>query len=125
MRWRWLGGDAIFIGYAKSNVWSRAARRAERKEMPRWKRMLSNVQDVSGDEENEEQNSSDEEEDDINKINEGDYENEDDDDEAVLGFKIRLQGVPEGYAIHIRWLLGNDSVVFESFCGMMKRQMTT
>ena len=57
----------------------------------------------------------------------GDYEDEEenDDEDPVLGFKIRLQGIiHEGYAIHVRWLLGHDSVLFESFCGMLKRRMT-
>lgn len=100
-------------------MWSRAARRGKgRKSSQRKLRRddSSVISDFSG--------SSDGEKD----PDHGDYEDEeeDDDDDPALGFKIRLQGIiHEGYAIHIRWLLGHDSVLFESFCGMLKRQMTT
>ena len=45
------------------------------------------------------------------------------DGEPALGFKIRLEGLGEGAVVKIRWLQGKDSVLFESFCGMLKRQL--
>lgn len=50
------------------------------------------------------------------------------DDEAIisLGFKIHVRaGEPdgEGTKVCIRWLKGHDSVLFESFCGMVKRKL--
>lgn len=63
-------------------------------------------------------------------------EDEDEDDEPALGFKISLREVDAsqsqaqadasvGYAVEIivRWVLGAESVLFESFCGMLKRKM--
>jgi len=49
-----------------------------------------------------------------------------DDGKMALGFKIHLEGVTEGEGgvkVTIRWLKGNDSVLFESFCGMVKRKL--
>ena len=51
---------------------------------------------------------------------------EDDEEGMALGFKIRVEGVSGGQAgirVVIRWIKGNDSVLFESFCGMVKRKL--
>ncbi|TVY54920.1 U6 small nuclear RNA (adenine-(43)-N(6))-methyltransferase [Lachnellula cervina] len=51
---------------------------------------------------------------------------EDDEDEMALGFKIYIQGMVDGQAVNvvtIRWIKGHDSVLFESFCGMLKRKL--
>lgn len=47
-------------------------------------------------------------------------------DEPALGFKIQLRLGKEKQEIQvlIRWLRGHDSVLFESFCGMLKRQVS-
>ncbi|KAE8137874.1 DUF890 domain protein [Aspergillus pseudotamarii] len=45
---------------------------------------------------------------------------------AALGFKVHLrkEGIEEkGIRVLIRWLKGTDSVLFESFCGMVKRKL--
>ncbi|CZR64816.1 related to DUF890 domain protein [Phialocephala subalpina] len=47
-------------------------------------------------------------------------------EDMALGFKIHVEQVPGGQPgskIIIRWLKGHDSVLFESFCGMMKRKL--
>jgi 23S rRNA (adenine1618-N6)-methyltransferase len=47
-------------------------------------------------------------------------------DGTSLGFKIQVRaGEPAGSGsrVTIRWLKGHDSVLFESFCGMMKRKL--
>lgn len=47
-------------------------------------------------------------------------------DGMSLGFKIQVHaGDPaaSGSRVTIRWLKGHDSVLFESFCGMMKRKL--
>ncbi|EHK98395.1 putative methyltransferase-like protein C27D7.08c [Glarea lozoyensis 74030] len=52
--------------------------------------------------------------------------NDDDDDDAALGFKIYVEENVEdeaGIRVTIRWLKGRDSVLFESFCGMLKRKL--
>ena len=49
----------------------------------------------------------------------------DEDKEAVLVFKISLSqntGVG-GVSANVRWLQGKDSVLFESFCGWLKRKV--
>jgi 23S rRNA (adenine1618-N6)-methyltransferase len=47
-------------------------------------------------------------------------------EEPSFGFKIHISetlgGVP-GSEVTIRWLKGHDSVLFESFCGMIKRKV--
>lgn len=49
---------------------------------------------------------------------------EGEDDEPALGFKIQLKGGSDGgVEVLVRWLQGRDSVLFESFCGMLKRQL--
>ena len=48
---------------------------------------------------------------------------EDEAEHAVFGFRIQLKGEEGRPVIQIRWLQGKDSVLFESFCGMLKRQM--
>lgn len=47
---------------------------------------------------------------------------EDDDPEPALGFKVSIQQDKEaGSEVKVRWLQGKDSVLFESFCGKLKR----
>jgi len=49
-----------------------------------------------------------------------------DEDDMAFGFKIHVERVTEsqvGVQVNIRWLKGNDSVLFESFCGMIKRKV--
>lgn len=48
-----------------------------------------------------------------------------DDEDVSFGFKIHLEQVIEfaKTTVTIRWLKGHDSVLFESFCGMVKRKL--
>lgn len=50
-----------------------------------------------------------------------------DEDEAALGFGVQLRqsmAADDGEVeVHIRWLKGSDAVLFESFCGMLKRKV--
>lgn len=126
MRW-WFKCDIcpMFLAYAKRNVWSRAARRAREK--------TSNDQKAKRhtNEDNSSVKDKPSEDDDPGVDPErGDYkgEGEDDDEDPTLGIIIRIEGLSGkdgGHTIHLRWLRGNDGVLFESFCGMLKRQMTT
>ena len=53
-------------------------------------------------------------------------EPDDEDVEMALGFKIHIEEITGGQAgtrVTIRWLKGHDSVLFESFCGMVKRKL--
>ena len=86
MKWRYRSALAAGIGFAKANVWSRAARRK--------KKEASALMDP-------------------------------DEDEPALGVKIHLKLSEEKQVIAtIRWLQGRHTVVFESFCGMLKRHLT-
>ena len=86
---------ATGVGFANGNVWSRAARR---------KQQQSPTSSTDKDHTMHE---------------------EDEDGGLALGFKIQLRKSNEGASeIMIRWLQGRDSVLFESFCGMLKRQLT-
>lgn len=51
-----------------------------------------------------------------------------DEGRAALGFKVqvRLDGIlaeERGVRVIVRWVKGVDSVLFESFCGMLKRKL--
>lgn len=49
-----------------------------------------------------------------------------DQNRAVLGFAVQLRLVGregEGVRVVVRWLKGVDGVMFESFCGMLKRKL--
>lgn len=83
------------VGFAKGNVWSRAARR----------RMMREGMEGDGG---------------------GGDGGSGDEEEWALGFKIqlRMSGEGGGTDVNVRWLLGRDSVLFESFCGMLKRQIS-
>ena len=49
----------------------------------------------------------------------------DPDDEPALAVKVKLTLLPEGgISAKLRWLQGKESKLFESFCGMLKRQIT-
>lgn len=45
--------------------------------------------------------------------------------EMALGFKIHVEkkSGEAGVRVTIRWLKGHDTVLFESFCGMLKRKI--
>lgn len=53
-------------------------------------------------------------------------EDEDEDADMALGFKIYVEGVVESETLNrvtVRWIKGRDNVLFESFCGMVKRKV--
>ncbi|KAI4277985.1 MAG: hypothetical protein LQ337_001368 [Flavoplaca oasis] len=93
LMWRYRAQVSTGVGFARANVWSRAARRQQKREAADGEKL---VESEDGEEEVE---------------------------EAALGFKIQLARESEGIAISIRWLQGFDCVLFESFCGVVKRQM--
>ena len=92
LQWQYRPIMATGVGFAKGNVWSRAARRKQQQNPT---------------------NSTDKDQD----------MNESEDGGPALGFKIRLESLGGGAVVKVRWLQGRDSVLFESFCGMLKRQL--
>lgn len=104
LRWQWRPGLAASgIGFARENVWSRQARRKRLKEQQQQQQ-----------------------EDRTAAAQKMDVEAESDEKTAALGFKIQLKQdkeLEEGPTVVLRWLKGTDSVLFESFCGMLKRKV--
>ncbi|KAL9114503.1 MAG: hypothetical protein Q9227_001584 [Pyrenula ochraceoflavens] len=94
LRWEWRARISTGVGFAKGNVWSRQARR---------KRALTKTTGAAVDEREEEEI-----------------------EEDSFGFKITLRqratDAPGKITVLVRWLKGNDPVLFESFCGMVKRK---
>ncbi|KAL8809582.1 MAG: hypothetical protein Q9223_007904, partial [Gallowayella weberi] len=105
LRWRYKGQIATGVGFARANVWSRAARRRREKKNG-GERIAQNSSDEGDDDDDE-------------------GEEEVEEEEPALGFKIqlRMDKGSEGVGVMVRWLQGRESVLFESFCGMLKRQM--
>ncbi|KAL8669648.1 MAG: hypothetical protein Q9168_005774 [Polycauliona sp. 1 TL-2023] len=95
LQWRYRAQISTGVGFARANVWSRAARRQQKR-------------GAGGGETSAEKSDQDDDDEDV--------------DEAALGFKIQLTREGEAVAVSIRWLQGADCVLFESFCGMVKRQ---
>ena len=89
--WQFRPNITTGVGFAKGDVWSRAARRKHKSDS------LPDAED----------------------------EDEEESGKASFVFKIRLKEAKAGTEVDVRWLQGFDSVLFESFCGMLKRQMTT
>ena len=94
LKWRYKAQISTGVGFARTNVWSRAARRQQKREAAGNKMLMEQSED-----------------------------DEEEVEEAALGFKTQLARESEGIAVSIRWLQGFDCVLFESFCGMVKRQM--
>lgn len=97
LKWQWQGDLGVGVGFAMKNVWSRSARRKTKMERR----------------------------DDRGLIDED--EDEDDQDEPALGFRLAVRTRAEtesGVEVEIGWLVGQDSVLFESFCGMVTRTLS-
>ncbi|MCJ1439283.1 hypothetical protein MMC27_008675 [Xylographa pallens] len=103
VQWKYRSQISTGVGFAKENVWSRAARRRKQQQG----NAVSPKQPTAEDEMDE---SSD----------------EDDEIEPALGFKLEIRQGEEVDSTEVgcRWLKGFDHVLFESFCGMLKRQLT-
>ena len=49
---------------------------------------------------------------------------EEENGDMAFGFKIHVEGMVDARTrVTIRWLKGHASVIFESFCGMVKRKL--
>lgn len=87
------------IGYAREDVWSRKARRKFAREQHDGG--MNSEQSVSHD------------------VKALDIET------AALGFRIDLSlQADHSVDVVVRWIKGSDQVLFESFCGMLKRKAT-
>ncbi|KAI4265197.1 MAG: hypothetical protein L6R35_007170 [Caloplaca aegaea] len=97
LEWRYRPQVSAGVGFARENVWSRAARRQRLK-----------YKDGGGGGDGNEK-----------------MDEEEEEEEPALGFKVQLLMLKEGKGteVVVRWLVGRESVLFESFCGMLKRQV--
>lgn len=102
MRWRYQPSIFTGVGFTKENVWSRSARRNQQKRDIAVPPSVGKADD------------------------DGMHEDSEEDEEPALGFKVQVRQWQEGSVVEvcIRWLQGNQSVLFESFCGMLKRQIS-
>jgi 23S rRNA (adenine1618-N6)-methyltransferase len=97
LRWIWKQERWAGLAFTSENVWSRAARRKQQRK----RNDGPNTAESMELDQDEEENS--------------------DVDTVPLGVKITVG--PE--MVEIRWLRGLDNVLFESFCGMLKRHLAT
>ncbi len=93
VKWIWNTKDRIGLCFAKENVWSRSARRLGKRRSIPEKQIVV----MNMDEDNA------------------------DDEVVALGVKINL--IVSERELIVRWLQGTDSVLLESFCGMLNRQL--
>lgn len=106
IKWQWKPAQHVGLGIAQDgDCWSRRARRRKEKE----KRQMNEDEGMKED--------GDEDED------------EDKEKEPAFAFKIKvgrssMDGEKEmgGVVMTVRWLQGQDHVLFESFCGWVKRK---
>ena len=93
LSWRYKPQISTGVGIAQKNVWSRSARRKKQKDF------TSPATEV------------------------GETSSDDEQDPALV-FKIDIrQHVDKEITMTCRWLEGKDPVLFESFCGMLRRQI--
>ena len=103
LQWQYRPKLFAGIGFAKANVWSRSARRIKKREFTSSLSAASKEYDFQ----------------------EMMDEDSNDEDDYALGFKLEFrQNIEEKVTVvTCRWLKGKDAVLFESFCGMLKRQL--
>ncbi len=89
IRWSWNAAERKGVGFAKENVWSRSARRRQKREAA-----VPDKPDTTME-----------------------IDEDSEDENIALGFRVQVKA----QSVEIRWLRGQDSVLFESFCGMLKR----
>ncbi|KAK5692209.1 hypothetical protein LTR17_025475 [Elasticomyces elasticus] len=93
VRWLWRGEEGVGVMEAKEDVWSRAARRRKM------------FRENAG----------------VGKESEVVVEGSSEEEEEMVGLAVKITcGDGE---VDVRWLRGQDSVLFESFCGLMKRSL--
>lgn len=98
VRWQWRATLHMGVMEARENVWSRAARRKKKFQGDKMEGGQENVKMMEGDGE----------------------ESDDEEDSVALAVKVTCRDEE----VDVRWLRGQDHVVFSSFCGMLKRALT-
>lgn len=98
VRWQWRANISTGVMETKENVWSRAARRKKKFGASGASESSKDVAMANADERNESE----------------------EDDPVALAVKVTCRKEE----VEVRWLRGMDQVLFQSFCGMLKRALT-
>ena len=111
MQWQWKPQQLLGLGMSrKGDCWSRKARRKKERKSKGGDEVMDDA--------------------DASELANEHGENNEEENEPELVFKISLtrktasRGEEVG-VVNIRWLQGQDSVLFESFCGWLKRKIET
>ncbi|KAK3640626.1 hypothetical protein LTR56_003689 [Elasticomyces elasticus] len=111
VRWMWKGDEGVGVMEAKEDVWSRAARRRKMFRENAGATKEPGVAKETGVAKESE----------VMKKTEVVMDGDSEEDEEIVGLAVKITcGDGE---IDVRWLRGHDYVLFESFCGLMKRFM--
>jgi 23S rRNA (adenine1618-N6)-methyltransferase len=102
VRWQWRSSMNAGVVLAKENVWSRAARR---------KRRRQSEMALHGNEDME-----------IDEVHDLADDSMDTDSEEAVALAVKIS--ISDSKVDVRWLKGVDTILFESFCGMLKRELT-
>lgn len=95
VRWQWRANIGVGVMEAHGNVWSRSARR---------KRKLQTHDKSTKDFEGGD-----------------DHSDDDEDEDDAIALAVKMTAVDEH--VEVRWLRGLDHILFESFCGMLRRAL--
>lgn len=113
VKWRWKEGSAMGLMEARENVWSRAARRRRKRG--------AEAPGHSGCELESARDGTAVDDDDVDNDNEDEEEEEEEEKGENVALAVMISYRIE--EVNVRWLRGNDYVLFESFCGMLKREL--
>ncbi|PGG97382.1 23S rRNA (-N6)-methyltransferase [Blastomyces parvus] len=112
--WCWNSGTSTGLGFARGNAWSRHARRQMKKQaIEKAQTAATNAPAEHSEKDSKE-----------NDVKPADFIPEKQDKGAEFGFKVSVRGGMEGQVeVTVRWVNGFDAVIFESFCGFLKRKV--
>lgn len=101
LKWEWRADELVGVAVARENVWSRSARRKRKfQEMNKQEQEAEKAKQGIGDEGCEDENGKEKE-------------------PVALAVRITCSSGQ----VDIRWLRGADFLLWESFCGMLKRSL--
>ncbi|OAX78494.1 hypothetical protein ACJ72_07195 [Emergomyces africanus] len=120
--WHWDSRRSTGVGFARRNAWSRHARRQRNKQAIEAGHTTTTASAaVSA---NTEATGNTDEGSNSYDGKQGEFIPGKQDKGAELGFKVSVKGNMEGQAeVMVRWVKGLDAVLFESFCGFLKRKV--
>ncbi|KAG5289049.1 DUF890 domain-containing protein [Histoplasma ohiense] len=114
--WRWNRSRCTGLGFARYNAWSRHARRQKKKQAIEAAQASTTTSIATTG------NSVKDNKDYDAKLL--DFITEEQDRGAGFGFKVSVRGDMERRVeVTVRWVKGFDAVLFESFCGFLKRKV--